>query len=214
MREEEFFIFVLAVDFIYNPFIFIKVNKSLWKDIEKYLFENRTKKVDVLDQIETTRNDKLDGLQVYFKEKMKIECFYFRGQIHGTWRELKEFPTFDDEVNLFLFEEKYYVCGRPCGLWKKWSDSGQLIEERPYKNYVVHGTLKSYYDDGKPKRILPFINGVCDGDVYEYSKEGNLSIKKFKNGDPVLEKEKDQEKNSGNLISNFFKDIFKYKPLK
>lgn len=118
---------------------------------------------------------------------MKIECYYLQGQIHGTWREFKEWPTCDNDFNLFLYEEKFYIRSKPCGIWRKWSESGELSEERPFKNGVVHGTLKSFYENGNPKRILPFINGVCNGEVYEYSKEGDVKKLIFKDGQPIFE---------------------------
>ena len=63
---------------------------------------------------------------------------------------------------------------------KSYTLSGQIIEEINYSNfkkYILDGTFKEWYKDGKPRKDIDYTNGAIDGKLITYWKSGKLKRK-------------------------------------
>lgn len=69
--------------------------------------------------------------------------------------------------------------------WNFYSLSGILIKIENYKNGVVEGEVKNFYKNGKLKSNATFVNGVLEGPAKEFFENGNMrSSKIIKKGKP------------------------------
>ncbi len=78
------------------------------------------------------------------------------------------------------------------GIWKEYSEFGQLRDETPYVNGVPHGVERVYYESGQLSYDLPYVNGNPHGISRSYTRSGCLEREvTYENGNPVSRREYD-----------------------
>jgi antitoxin component YwqK of YwqJK toxin-antitoxin module len=60
------------------------------------------------------------------------------------------------------------------GDFKYYNEKGTLIEQTSFINNVREGKSTQFFDDGKPKRITNFENGIFNGETSYYNSKGIL----------------------------------------
>ncbi len=88
---------------------------------------------------------------------------------NGEKKEKKIFYS-DGELNTVV----KYEDGHPVGKSRSFDREGRLQRVVPYKNGNRHGKMITYWPEtGKKKRVVPCVEGVVDGVVREYYKDGS-----------------------------------------
>lgn len=141
-----------------------------------------------------------EGLWVYYQEYKSAPFdsmgIYLKGKKNGLWKYFAggtgsiiiaegEFKN-DTKVGYWkegVFEGKY-VNGLKEGRWICYTAKDSIhIDEINYKNGVIHGVSKAYYDNGVLRYSLYFENGLPSGKYLKYSSKGKLMGEgQFKNG--------------------------------
>ncbi len=68
--------------------------------------------------------------------------------------------------------------GKRNGLTQKFDgETGSLIVEESFKDDVLHGKQTFFFDNGQPKEVGNFENGILVGDVLTYNESGTLTLK-------------------------------------
>jgi len=62
----------------------------------------------------------------------------------------------------------------PNGINKRYSFTGELFDERPFKNGRLDGTAKLYYQNGNVETATDYKDGRMDGHIQSYDEFGNL----------------------------------------
>jgi antitoxin component YwqK of YwqJK toxin-antitoxin module len=60
-------------------------------------------------------------------------------------------------------------------LLKKYNDSGVLLESGMLQSGIKNGSWIVYHENGEPKVITPFVNGMRNGMSVEFDKKGRLT---------------------------------------
>ncbi|RDB35137.1 MAG: toxin-antitoxin system YwqK family antitoxin [Spirobacillus cienkowskii] len=153
-------------------------DESLYKDGIPYgtgiiWYENGNIKSTVIYQnqngllnIELTEHDENGNIKIIVKaQKIEIKIIYKYIFDDNIEEEKKE--KMEQDLLKFLVEGKKYY------------ESGQLKEERLFKNGVLDGEVKNYYESGQLKQEGLFKNGVRDGE-YKLYNEDKIMIEKGK----------------------------------
>lgn len=93
------------------------------------------------------------------------------GQHHGWWMVFSK-----DHVKKW---ERFYLFGKQNGPERAWDSNGVLIEERSFKDDVLDGSWKTFYNNGQLKNDAWFTAGTPDLFSKWYSKEGTLITELF-----------------------------------
>ncbi|MBF0197938.1 MAG: hypothetical protein HQL32_09515 [Planctomycetes bacterium] len=62
--------------------------------------------------------------------------------------------------------------GKGKWLWRSYSQDGKLTRKIPFENHQMNGIAEGYYSDGKKAFVASYKNGILDGTVVKYSEDG------------------------------------------
>lgn len=62
------------------------------------------------------------------------------------------------------------------GLYQRFSETGQLLEEAAYSNDTLQGERKYYYPNGKVESIEHYQNGVFQGKYQKFYEDGSIQV--------------------------------------
>jgi antitoxin component YwqK of YwqJK toxin-antitoxin module len=85
----------------------------------------------------------------------------------------KEIQIIEDVAGRRLVEVEYED-GRPCGVSRRWSPEGVLIEEAGVEGFDYHGHYRSWWENGKKKEEGRYFRGRRIGLNRWYSETGFL----------------------------------------
>jgi len=95
----------------------------------------------------------------------------------GEWIEYKYFTkhTFKEKGN--------YLSNKKDGVWKGFKNDTIISSIRTYKNGVLNGNAKTYFDNNQIAFEGQYINGKFDGEIKKYNQSGNLiGFENYTNG--------------------------------
>jgi antitoxin component YwqK of YwqJK toxin-antitoxin module len=144
------------------------------------------------------KNNKKHGLEILhsYCSTVKYETMWKNGKKHGVQKiyynnELEtkvKWKNNKKQGNTYTYKNSKiesiipYLHNKKHGIHINYNDEGIIIKELSYKYGFLEGTSKSYYEDGKKKRIGKYKNGFSDGLFIDYSDSGNVeNVEKYKN---------------------------------
>jgi len=150
-----------------------------------YVYKVETTGVKVSDGY--IRNGKKDGLWTTYDPSggsiQKLEN-YIKGSLHGPTIVLNKRGQLDSEA--------HYVNGKLHGKSATYK-FGRPLKETYYKNDVIDGLHKEYFNNGKLQKAVNFKDGKQHGSFKQYNEEGVIIMKyEYENG----------EKMSGGVVEN------------
>ncbi len=120
--------------------------------------------------IYTYKQGKLDGLNVVFSEGRLREIGHWKD---GLQNGLFQMYT-DKEI---LIDHANFKDGERNGLTEQfYSDTGKLRLSANYKNGVLDGVFKAYYQNGNMQAEVAYQNGEMNGKFKEYYENKNVRI--------------------------------------
>jgi uncharacterized protein len=123
----------------------------------------------------TMRNGKPDGYWKTYHENgnIKSEGNRVEHELDGLW------SFYDEEARKIL--EINYRSGKRHGIRKTWRDE-EIIVER-FANDQKEGLTEYFFTDGLLMRTIPFLNGLEQGNGFEYDREGNIiTVSEYRRG--------------------------------
>ncbi|MDA9358701.1 hypothetical protein N9R23_04750 [Saprospiraceae bacterium] len=116
----------------------------------------------------------------YDKERNLIGITsYMDGKING--------PSIEMNNRGQITRKQYFLDDVPHGIYGDYK-FGRATKEVNYKNGVMDGMYKEFYNNGKLQRSINYKNGVMDGPMKYYNEEGGVTLEySFKNGEKVGE---------------------------
>lgn len=106
------------------------------------------------------------SLIYYPKGKVKAECYYLKGELHGP-------STFYKEDGGIL-TQTWFIKGKRQGKSKVFYLKGSLFSLQRFVNGVWHGLQEFYYENGTHKTIMNYHKGKLKGKVLVYSGQGQI----------------------------------------
>ena len=152
----------------------------------KYYFENG--KIEITG--EYTRKGQKDGEWVWYHPNGNILCIenYVIGLLEGESFTLTiDGDTLERGVYLEGLEdgkwiyfndsvlvEGSYNLGKKSGVWKTYYPNGKLKRFESYHDDELDGKCVYYWENSVKKAEYTYINGLINGNVYQYDIEGNV----------------------------------------
>jgi antitoxin component YwqK of YwqJK toxin-antitoxin module len=90
--------------------------------------------------------------------------FYLDGMEDGRWMY----------VNDNVLVEGVYVSGKRDGVWKTCYPNGKVKRMESYYNDELDGRSSYYWENSVKKAEYTYVNGLLNGNAYQYDTEGNL----------------------------------------
>lgn len=104
---------------------------------------------------------------------------YMDGKING--------PSIEMNNRGQITRKQYFLDDVPHGIYGDYK-FGRAKKEVNYKNGVMDGVYKEFYNNGKLQRSINYTNGVMDGPMKYYNEEGEVTLEySYKNGEKVGE---------------------------
>ena len=104
---------------------------------------------------------------------------YMDGKING--------PSIEMNNRGQITRKQYFLDDVPNGIYGDYK-FGRAKKEVNYKNGVMDGVYKEFYNNGKLQRSINYTNGVMDGPMKYYNEEGEVTLEySYKNGEKVGE---------------------------
>jgi len=131
---------------------------------------------NVLEEGEYNSNLREGAWTIYHTNGYPKEILsYVAGQKHGIWL------TLDNRGQ--LLERAYFYNDSRNGPYIKYNRS-RIKEEHTYRDGVLSGSFKKFYDNGKIMEESNYVDGKLDGLARWYDQEGNVTIEyEYKNGE-------------------------------
>ena len=153
-----------------------------------------------------TINGKKEGVyKEYYKNKeIKISCIYIDGKKNGEYKkyydkydiyiplsvvclelDLMDSPNIKSNKTNFEYLESicFYTNDKKNGEYKKYSNTGELIDFHLYINDKIHGECIKYYKNGQIQEISFYNDGIMHGEYKKYYSNGYLKeIYSYNNG--------------------------------
>lgn len=108
--------------------------------------------------------------------KERIPCY--NGKIHGIYRRYYSKVSKNSNLNKLKIKfEIPYVHGNIEGMYIKYSYSGKVIAQFPYKNGMKNGLCKSWTIDGIPRYETTYVDHVKHGSHIKYDYDGKIELK-------------------------------------
>ncbi len=140
------------------------------------------------------KNDIKNGSYIGYHMDGSIfeESTYVQGQVHGLRvlyyegdKKIQTIETYDHGIMAGLFEEYHrngqvaftgiYVDNAMDGIWKKYDETGLLIEEVTFKDNEENGSFKEYHTNGQLAAEGGYLNGDKEhGPLKMYNDKGEL----------------------------------------
>jgi antitoxin component YwqK of YwqJK toxin-antitoxin module len=89
---------------------------------------------------------------------------YVDGEEDGRWMYMND----------SVLVEGIYNLGKREGVWKTYYPSGKLKRYEPYHNDELDGKSVFYWENSVKKSEYPYLNGLINGNVYQYDIDGNI----------------------------------------
>ncbi|MDR0368417.1 MAG: hypothetical protein LBH82_04675, partial [Bacteroidales bacterium] len=90
--------------------------------------------------------------------------FYTDGLEEGRW----------SYVNDSVLVEGVYEAGKKTGIWKTYYPNGKVKRSESYFENELDGRSMFYWENTVKKAEYTYINGLLNGNAYQYDEEGNL----------------------------------------
>ena len=104
---------------------------------------------------------------------------YMDGKING--------PSIEMNNRGQITRKQYFLDDVHHGIYGDYK-FGRAKKEVNYKNGVMDGVYKEFYNNGKLQRSINYTNGVMDGPMKYYNEEGEVTLEySYKNGEKVGE---------------------------
>jgi TonB family protein len=198
--EKNRFSFILLAIFILcvHPVFSQTINKKKGKVTIKYVDGNKQASGKVknfqkqgtwkywneagkLEKTIVYKDDKKNGKFVFYYDNgdKAEEGNYVIDKKDGEWKNWYK--------GNIISEESHFDAGKRTGIRKNWYINGQLMEQGEYDNDVIVYDW-TWFDNGKPKEVKSYKNGLADGTwrIYADPKESNdtlpMSIDNYSNG--------------------------------
>jgi antitoxin component YwqK of YwqJK toxin-antitoxin module len=129
-----------------------------------------------LSQLSAQSETKISEIECYNLGDGRYYCRYVKGEkpLQGKMRIIDGYTS--------QYTDAVFDKGIPNGSWKTYLRNNLAIE-RVYKNGLLHGESKEFYNDGTAKSISPFANGLLHGVSKEFNADGSpKSVSPFVNG--------------------------------
>ena len=152
----------------------------------KYYFEN--KKVEITGTY--TRKGEKDGEWIWYYPNgniLSIENYVlglpegesFTLSIEGDTLEHGMYADGLEEgrwmyVNDSVLVKGFYEAGKKTGAWKTYHPNGKLKRSESYFEDELDGRSLFYWENSVKKAEYTYINGLLNGNAYQYDEEGNL----------------------------------------
>lgn len=102
----------------------------------------------------------------YSDGKLKAECYYQKGVLHG--------PSRFYSPKGFLVAESLYQKGKREGECRWYYASGKLYALQRFQKGLWHGKQEYFYESGQPKTVLHYNRGKLAGQAQLYLPNGNV----------------------------------------
>ena len=135
-----------------------------------------------LEERGTYLNGKREGAWTTYHKRSQT-----RGALVETMTNYKNGVKHGSQIKVStsgsLEEAAFYVNGKLEGPFTKYERT-RVVEETNYLNGQLHGTRKTFYDDGSPQMETNYVNGKREGAEKYYDEEGNITLEyTYKNGE-------------------------------
>jgi antitoxin component YwqK of YwqJK toxin-antitoxin module len=176
-------------------------------------------------------NDSLRAIMNFGKsgQTAYVKLFHMSGKrmAEGKYvgKEIKDsLWSFYDESGTLISKDRF-VQGKKNGLSQVYLRDGKLAEEKSYKNDLLHGPFKEYFDGVNLRTVGNYVNGQLDGRTVYYYPNGvevaaGYHKKGLKNGPWIYRtesnkvREKELYKNGVLASEKETKEFFQKNPLK